>query len=45
MRYTGFSASPRWINGSEYFDYTERPVQIITEELIVGCCEAVIRDG
>ena len=28
---------------SEYFDYTERPVQIITEELILECCEAVIK--
>lgn len=27
----------------EYFDYTERPVQIITEELILECCEAVIK--
>jgi len=27
----------------EYFDYVERPVQIITDELVLECCEAVIR--
>ncbi|WP_345953496.1 TetR/AcrR family transcriptional regulator [Mucilaginibacter sp. PAMB04168] len=26
---------------SEYFDYRERPEQIITEELIVACCDSV----
>lgn len=28
---------------SEYFDYTERPRQIITEKVILDCCETVIR--
>ena len=28
---------------NEYFDYTERPRQIITEKVILDCCEAVIR--
>jgi len=28
---------------NEYFDYQERPQQIITEELILGCCEAVTK--
>jgi len=28
---------------SEYFDYMERPVQIITEESIMACCEVVIK--
>ena len=28
---------------SEYFDYQERPHQIITDELILACCEAVIK--
>lgn len=28
---------------SEYFDYQERPRQIITEELIIDCCEAVTK--
>jgi TetR/AcrR family transcriptional repressor of multidrug resistance operon len=27
----------------EYFDYQERPRQIITEELILACCETVIK--
>ncbi|MDQ0638118.1 TetR/AcrR family transcriptional repressor of multidrug resistance operon [Pedobacter sp. W3I1] len=28
---------------SEYFDHLDRPVQIITEELILTCCEIVIK--
>lgn len=28
---------------NEYFDYLERPVQIITEKMIFECCEAVIK--
>lgn len=28
---------------NEYFDYTNRPQQIITEELIMVCCETVIK--
>jgi TetR/AcrR family transcriptional repressor of multidrug resistance operon len=28
---------------NEYFDYQERPVQIITEEMVLACCEAVIQ--
>lgn len=28
---------------SEYFDYQERPVQIITEQLFSACCDVVIR--
>ncbi len=28
---------------SEYFDYRERPVQIITPEVVLQCCEAVIK--
>jgi TetR/AcrR family transcriptional repressor of multidrug resistance operon len=28
---------------NEYFDYTARPRQIITEETIAACCEAVIK--
>ena len=28
---------------NEYFDYTERPKQIITEKVILDCCEAVIK--
>jgi len=28
---------------SEYFDYQQRPRQIITEKLILKCCEAVIK--
>lgn len=28
---------------SEYFDYKERPRQIITEKLILECCEIVIK--
>jgi len=28
---------------NEYFDYTERPVQIITEEVILACCNVVIK--
>jgi len=28
---------------NEYFDYEERPQQIITEEMILQCCEAVIK--
>ena len=28
---------------NEYFDYSERPRQIITEELILSCCEVVIK--
>lgn len=27
----------------EYFDYTQRPKQIITEKLLAACCEAVIK--
>jgi AcrR family transcriptional regulator len=27
----------------EYFDYTERPKQIITEDIIIECCEAVVK--
>jgi TetR/AcrR family transcriptional repressor of multidrug resistance operon len=27
----------------EYFDYTERPKQIITEKLLLECCAAVIK--
>jgi len=28
---------------NEYFDYKERPEQIITEQIILECCEAVIK--
>ncbi|MBB5620982.1 AcrR family transcriptional regulator [Pedobacter cryoconitis] len=28
---------------NEYFDYQERPEQIITEKIILECCEAVIK--
>ena len=28
---------------NEYFDYQDRPVQIITEKLFLECCEAVIK--
>ena len=28
---------------NEYFDYQQRPEQIITEKIIVECCEAVIK--
>jgi AcrR family transcriptional regulator len=28
---------------SEYFDYTERPKQIITEKMLLECCTAVIK--
>jgi len=28
---------------NEYFDYQQRPKQIITEELLAECCEAVIK--
>lgn len=28
---------------NEYFDYTERPTQIITEDLLLACCEVVIK--
>jgi TetR/AcrR family transcriptional repressor of multidrug resistance operon len=28
---------------SEYFDYTERPKQIITEKVLLECCAAVIK--
>lgn len=28
---------------NEYFDYEERPKQIITEKLILECCEAVMK--
>lgn len=28
---------------AEYFDYAERPRQIITEKLVLECCEVVIR--
>lgn len=28
---------------NEYFDYTQRPKQIITEKLVSECCEAVIK--
>jgi TetR/AcrR family transcriptional repressor of multidrug resistance operon len=28
---------------NEYFDYQERPQQIITEDLILECCETVIK--
>jgi TetR/AcrR family transcriptional repressor of multidrug resistance operon len=28
---------------NEYFDYTERPIQIITEEMLLACCEAVTK--
>jgi TetR/AcrR family transcriptional repressor of multidrug resistance operon len=28
---------------NEYFDYTERPVQIITEEVLLACCDVVIK--
>ena len=27
----------------EYFDYQERPTQIITEDILVACCETVIK--
>jgi TetR/AcrR family transcriptional regulator, multidrug resistance operon repressor len=27
----------------EYFDYTERPRQIITEKVIMSCCEVVLK--
>jgi len=35
--------SPLFDLVNEYFDYEERPKQIITEKLILSCCEAVIR--
>lgn len=28
---------------NEYFDYTDRPIQIITEEVLLACCDAVIK--
>ncbi|NCD70034.1 TetR/AcrR family transcriptional regulator [Mucilaginibacter agri] len=28
---------------NEYFDYTERPQQIITDEVILACCEAITK--
>jgi TetR/AcrR family transcriptional repressor of multidrug resistance operon len=28
---------------NEYFDYEERPRQIITEKMLLACCEAVIK--
>ena len=28
---------------SEYFDYQERPQQIITEDMLMECCEAIIK--
>ncbi len=28
---------------NEYFDYTERPSQIITEEVLLTCCDVVIK--
>lgn len=28
---------------NEYFDYRERPVQIITEQMILACCEVTIK--
>lgn len=28
---------------AEYFDYLDRPVQIITEEVILTCCEIIIK--
>jgi TetR/AcrR family transcriptional repressor of multidrug resistance operon len=28
---------------TEYFDYQERPKQIITEEILLQCCDAVIK--
>lgn len=28
---------------NEYFDYKERPEQIITEKIILECCEAVVK--
>lgn len=28
---------------NEYFDYQTRPVQLITEELVLACCEAVTK--
>ncbi|QJD94882.1 TetR/AcrR family transcriptional regulator [Mucilaginibacter robiniae] len=28
---------------NEYFDYTERPVQIITDDVLIACCETVIK--
>ncbi len=28
---------------AEYFDYMDRPVQIITEEVILTCCEIIIK--
>ena len=28
---------------NEYFDYTERPRQIISEKVILECCEAVVK--
>ena len=28
---------------NEYFDYKERPKQIITDKVVMACCEAVVR--
>ncbi|SFQ47343.1 DNA-binding transcriptional regulator, AcrR family [Pseudarcicella hirudinis] len=28
---------------NEYFDYLDRPVQIITEDVLLECCEAIIK--
>ncbi len=35
--------SPLFDLVNEYFDYLERPKQIITERIILSCCDAVIR--
>ncbi len=35
--------SPAFELVNEYFDYTERPRQIITEKLLLECCDIVIK--
>ncbi|QHV99556.1 TetR/AcrR family transcriptional regulator [Spirosoma endbachense] len=35
--------SPLFDLASEYFDYRERPHQIITEELVLTCCDVMIK--
>jgi TetR/AcrR family transcriptional repressor of multidrug resistance operon len=37
------TSSPLFELVNEYFDYQDRPKQIITEKVILECCEAVIR--
>ncbi len=41
--YRALLSAPLFDLVNEYFDYTDRPTQIITEELLWQCCEIVIK--